>query len=173
MSTSVVKRSPDSPESLDSNKPKQASRSVSLLTPEQLQRKRAQDRESQRQTRYVLGCIGPRDESDRAQSTGKADNCRLGEARRALESRITSYETGKCVTPRKKSACTAGHHPFDGPSTVCPGSGGLSGRNSCNYGCRGETKYTATSTVYGDGLAVFGFYGRGRSDLFWYFVSVL
>jgi len=34
-------------------KPKQASRSVSLLTPEQLQRKRAQDRESQRQTRPV------------------------------------------------------------------------------------------------------------------------
>ncbi|PMD33123.1 hypothetical protein L207DRAFT_175622 [Hyaloscypha variabilis F] len=51
MSTVVVKRNPDSPEPLDSNKPKQASRSVSLLTPEQLQRKRAQDRESQRQTR--------------------------------------------------------------------------------------------------------------------------
>jgi hypothetical protein len=44
-----------SPESADSSstKPKQASRSVSLLTPEQLQRKRAQDRESQRQTRPV------------------------------------------------------------------------------------------------------------------------
>jgi len=34
-----------------SSKPKQAPRSVLLLTPEQLQRKRAQDRESQRQTR--------------------------------------------------------------------------------------------------------------------------
>jgi hypothetical protein len=37
-----------------SSKAKQASRSVSLLTPEQLIRKRAQDRESQRQTRQAL-----------------------------------------------------------------------------------------------------------------------
>jgi uncharacterized coiled-coil DUF342 family protein len=37
-----------------SSKPKQASRSVSLLTKEQLARKRAQDRESQRQTRQAL-----------------------------------------------------------------------------------------------------------------------
>jgi len=54
MSTPAVRRtSGDSPDSGDSSKPKQASRSVSLLTPEQLQRKRAQDRESQRQTRQV------------------------------------------------------------------------------------------------------------------------
>ncbi|KAH8752082.1 hypothetical protein BGZ57DRAFT_965916 [Hyaloscypha finlandica] len=52
MSTPAVKHSAgNSPESVDLTKPKQASRSVSLLTPEQLQRKRAQDRESQRQTR--------------------------------------------------------------------------------------------------------------------------
>ncbi len=52
MSTPAVKRSAaGSPDSGDSSKSKQASRSVSLLTPEQLQRKRAQDRESQRQTR--------------------------------------------------------------------------------------------------------------------------
>jgi hypothetical protein len=52
MSTPTAKRTySDSPDSGDSTKPKQASRSVSLLTPEQLQRKRAQDRESQRQTR--------------------------------------------------------------------------------------------------------------------------
>jgi hypothetical protein len=61
MSTPAVKRQPgDSPESVDSSKPKQASRSVSLLTPEQLQRKRAQDRESQRQTRCISGQLTPR-----------------------------------------------------------------------------------------------------------------
>jgi hypothetical protein len=54
MSTPAIKHSPgDPPGPVDLNKPKQASRSVSLLTPEQLQRKRAQDRESQRQTRCV------------------------------------------------------------------------------------------------------------------------
>lgn len=54
MSTIHVKRDPgDTPESGESSKLKQASRSVSLLSPEQLQRKRAQDRESQRQTRCV------------------------------------------------------------------------------------------------------------------------
>ena len=54
MSTTNVKRNTgDTPDPGDSNKLKQASRSVSLLSPEQLQRKRAQDRESQRQTRYV------------------------------------------------------------------------------------------------------------------------
>jgi hypothetical protein len=37
----------------DLSTPKQASRSVSLLTPEQLQKKRVQDRESQKQTRQV------------------------------------------------------------------------------------------------------------------------
>ncbi len=60
MSRANVKRDTgDPPESGESSKLRQASRSVSLLSPEQLQRKRAQDRESQRQTRYVEG-VAPR-----------------------------------------------------------------------------------------------------------------
>jgi hypothetical protein len=64
------------------SKAKQASRSVSLLTPEQLVRKRAQDRESQRQTRQALfemliggwDCGGFR--VNLAQVASEADNCR-------------------------------------------------------------------------------------------------
>jgi len=47
------------PKSQPKLKPKQASRSVSNLTPDQLQRKRAQDRENQRQTRQVKPDTGP------------------------------------------------------------------------------------------------------------------
>ena len=47
------------PKSQPKLKPKQASRSVSNLTPDQLQRKRAQDRENQRQTRQVKPYTGP------------------------------------------------------------------------------------------------------------------
>lgn len=50
---------PDSSGNGESSKSKQAPRSVSLLTPEQLQRKRAQDRESQRQTRQVNRASSP------------------------------------------------------------------------------------------------------------------
>jgi hypothetical protein len=51
MSNPAASRSSHTSGNGESSKPKQAPRSVSLLTPEQLQRKRAQDRESQRQTR--------------------------------------------------------------------------------------------------------------------------
>ena len=65
-----------------SSKAKQPSRPVSLLTPEQLIRKRAQDRESQRQTRQALFemLIGGWDCGgfcvNLVQIASEADNCR-------------------------------------------------------------------------------------------------
>jgi hypothetical protein len=108
--------SPDSSgESPQDSRPKQASRSVSLLTPEQLQRKRAQDRESQRQTRQVNQT---KDSMDSAEEAGlTACRARVKQTISQLEKRVEML-TQELHLTRLENASLREDNQLNPPGTI-------------------------------------------------------